>query len=131
MRFILIALLLSGCLNTKGIFTTGSSTGAAVVGTAVGGPVLGAAAGVTAGITTEVLVEEPVVVRDISDLPPEEQASIIKTEQWVMFFTTFWKWIVGGVLAWFFFPLIIGYLIPNGRQRMMQKDMDKRNKLRN
>ena len=85
-------------------------------GTITGLTALGAAGGAAS-------YKEPDEVVNLADIPEEDRAAVVKVEYWSEFLTASWKWLVGGFLAWSFLPMVIGYYIPNGKQRRQKREM--------
>ena len=117
---------LSGCfasLSQDGILSTVSSASAAAVGTAVGGPIVGVTVGLAAGVATDAAIVPNDKV-DLSEIPEEDRAAVLKHGQVWMALEHLGVWIIGlGAFIIFILPLIAGYLIPNGKQRRNHKEM--------
>ena len=73
-------LLLSGCLTTNEVISTGAAAGTALVTSAAGaGAVVVTATSAAAGLAAGVVTPEPETVDEtISGLPPEEKAEVLK-----------------------------------------------------
>ena len=117
---------LSGCfasLSQDGILSTVSSASAAAVGTAVAGPAVGLVVGAAAGVATDALIPDDDSI-DLTEIPEEDRAAVLKHQQVWMALEHLGIWIIGvGALVIFVLPLIAGYLIPNGKQRRNHKEM--------
>ena len=103
-----------------------------------GGAILGAAASVATGLPIAAVVTSTAVgatagsalvgqkesTLDVLEaLPEEERASALKNQN-------MWEAIEGlgwyamlGILGFFLIPMLIGYVLPNGKQRKMERDM--------
>ena len=122
---ILLGALLSGCstIQFDELASTGAAAGAAV-GTAVvtTNPALIGAAALTAGAATSVVTQPSGDGIDLNLVPEEKRAGVAKYQATLDLIKEFGVWIGIGLAAWFFVPLLIGYFLPNGRQRKLHRD---------
>ena len=127
-KLLLLCLLtpLSGCLGnftTSGLNATMTST-AAAVGTTVltGNPMLGMTAGAAAGAATDAIIKEPSKCADISDLSDADKADYLnKSLIWGVLEKLGTYTIIAVLAGLTIIPAIIGYFLPNGRQRKLEK----------
>ena len=119
---------LSGCLSNisfSDLATTGGATIGAGVSTAAGlAPLPVIASTVVGAGTGAILVAEPESTVDILEaLLEEERVEALKNQQmWEAIESLGW-YAVLGIVAFFLIPWLIGYLMPNGKQRKMHKMM--------
>ena len=125
LKVMLLSLSLAGCstIQFDELASTGAAAGAAV-GTAVvtTNPALIGAAALTAGAATSVVTEPSGDGIDLNLVPEEKRAGVAKYQATLDLIKEFGVWIGLGLVAWFFVPLIIGYFLPNGKQRKLHKD---------
>ena len=137
MRGLIIGLVgcfaLSACstIQFDELASGSAATGAAVVGTAVAGPVGGVIAGTGATVVTSVVTPKSGDGIDLNLVPKEDRAGVAKWDATLTVIEHFGFWIAIGLAGWFLFPLVIGYFLPNGKQRKLMKDAhnDPKNKL--
>ena len=128
MKWIMIlAFLLVSCgtnISRDGLISTAASTSASVLTTTVAGPALGAIVGAAAGVAADVATKPPQQIIDLSEIPVEDRASLLKHQQIWMALEYLGVWVIGvGAFVLFILPLIAGYLMPNGRQRKTHREM--------
>ena len=127
---ILATISLTGCLGSRIDLSDLSTTAAATVGAgtavAVGLPTVPVVT-VTAlsAVAGAALVDEPEtsVVDAIDLVPEEERAGVLKAHEMWAAVESLGYWIIVAVLAFFLLPLLVGYILPNGKQRKMQRMM--------
>lgn len=129
-RTLLVCFLLAGCGNFS---LSDLSTGAgSVVGAGaasllssdpllvVGGAAVGAIGGSAAiGESTQTAIDH------IQELPEEDRAAALR---WISVWDTIRDlgyWSIFATLAFFLIPMVIGYVLPNGRQRKLEKMVEK------
>ena len=100
---------------------TGSSTAATVLGTTLGGPTVGAVVGVVSGLVVDGVIDEDTLTDQIESLPVEARSKVLKAHFFWMAIEKLGMWIILAVLGFFLIPLLIGYLIPNRRQRKLEQ----------
>jgi len=118
---ILIILLLSGCSkniirdNLSDIAATGASATCTLIN-----PVVGFVCGsATGALVNSVTPPEDNV--DLTDIPEEQRAEVLKNQQMWKMIESLGVWAIGGIAAFFIIPLIIGYVMPNRRQRKLER----------
>ena len=121
-----LPLFLSGCLGNftnSGLSASAVSAVSAVGATVLSGnPIVGIAVGSAAGAATDAVVEEPTTTTDISDLTPEDQATYLNKSLMWSAIETLGGYTIAAILAGLtIVPAIIGYFLPNSRQRKLEK----------
>ncbi len=107
-----------------GIGAVIGATATAVLGL----PPLGVAAGATVGAAVPAVIipdTEQTINDVIKDVPEEERASVLKAHAIWEAVESLGKWVIAVVAGFFFIPMIIGYFLPNGKQRRQKKEMIK------
>ena len=118
---ILIILFLSGCSqkifkdNISDIAATGASATCTLINPVVGF-VCGAATGVV--VNNAIPIDEG---PNLSEIPEEQRAEVLKNQQMWKMIESLGVWAIGGIAAFFIIPLIIGYVMPNRRQRKLER----------
>lgn len=123
-----VMILLTGCLGRASLSDLSTGTGAVITAgaaTAVGLPATAVAASTALGATAgAVLVEEPETTADaLEKLPEEERASALKWKVFWEFIESLGYYAFLIVAGLIFIPMLMGYFMPNGKQRKMQRMM--------
>ena len=124
-----LMMLLSGCLGSRVDFSDlGTGAGAVIaagVATSVGLPPLATIATTAIGATAgAVLVDEPEsVVDQLEALPEEDRAQYAQWLSVIELLRSLGYYAIGAVLAFFLLPMLLGYFIPNGKQRRQKREM--------
>jgi len=118
---ILIILFLSGCSQKilKDNISDVAATGASATCTLIN-PVVGFICGAATGIVVNNAIpadESP----DLSEIPEEQRAEVLKNQQMWKMIESLGVWAIGGIAAFFIIPLVIGYVMPNRRQRKLER----------
>jgi hypothetical protein len=118
---ILIILFLSGCSQKifKDNISDVAATGASATCTLIN-PVVGFVCGAATGIVVNNAIpidESP----DLSEIPEEQRAEVLKNQQMWKMIESLGVWAIGGIAAFFIIPLVIGYVMPNRRQRKLER----------
>ena len=125
MSGLVACLLLSGCsaIQFDELASTGAASGAAVATSLVtANPVIIGATAATAGVATSAVTPKSGDGVDLNLVPEEQRAGVAKYQATLDLVKQFGWWIGLGLAAWFFVPLLIGYFLPNGKQRKLQRD---------
>ena len=120
----MLSMPLAGCLGnftTSGLGSTAASVTASALGATIGGPFIGAAAGLAAGVATDAAIAPTNAYEAISSLPEEERASALKAQYLWSTIENLGYWVIVGLVAFFSLPMLVGYFLPNGRQRKLEK----------
>lgn len=118
---ILIILFLSGCSqkifkdNISDVAATGASATCTLINPVVGF-ICGAATGIV--VNNAIPVDES---PDLSEIPEEQRAEVLKNQQMWKMIESLGVWAIGGIAAFFIIPLVIGYVMPNRRQRKLER----------
>jgi len=118
---ILVIIFLSGCSqkiirdNISDIAASGASATCTLINPIVGF-VCGAATGV---IVNDAL--PPADGPDLSEIPEAQRAEVLKNQQMWAMVESLGVWIIAIIGSFFMLPLLLGYLMPNKRQRKLEK----------
>jgi len=83
-------------------------------------PVVGIVCGTATGaiVNSVTPIEEKL---DLSEIPEEQRAEVLKNQQMWKMIESLGMWAIAGIAAFFIIPLIIGYFMPNRRQRKLER----------
>ena len=128
MRWLILTMFLttSGCLGNFGLNDLATG-GGAVAGAGLGAalslePTLAVTSTVIGAIAGAAVVgpQETTIVDVIDSVPEEERADVLKAHDMWAAVESLGFWIIAAVLAFFLLPLVVGYFLPNGRERKMK-----------
>ena len=114
----------SGINSTFQSLTANTTASVAGVATSVltGSPLAGIAIGAGAGVAaTEILPPSDTFADTLEAIPEEERAAVLKNHDMWAAVESLGYYALLGVLAFILLPLIVGYVLPNRKQKRMER----------